>query len=146
MDIENLKKLHKEYEDNYQNLSAKYEAAMKEKMLLKLERDRLLAKSDSLAKTVENLEDKINKENLDKSQALGLEPQELKPTTKTKITIQTKYTPFPEDKINPFVNQTLEAFSTKSIQMVRNFKKVIKSSYSLPLDSFHACQCLSYTS
>mgnify|MGYP002404300777 CR=1 FL=1 len=54
-DIEKLKTLHREYEAKYQDLSSKYEAAMKEKMLIKLERDRLMAKSDSLQKTVENV-------------------------------------------------------------------------------------------
>lgn len=54
-DIEKLKTLHREYETKYQDLSSKYEAAMKEKMLIKLERDRLMAKSESLQKTVENV-------------------------------------------------------------------------------------------
>ena len=54
-DIDKLKELHKQYESKYQDLSNKYEAAMKEKMLLKLEKDRLLAKSGALQKTVENV-------------------------------------------------------------------------------------------
>ena len=54
-DIEKLKELHRQYESKYQDLSSKYEAAMKEKMLLKLERDRLVSKSDALQKTVENV-------------------------------------------------------------------------------------------
>lgn len=54
-DIEKLRDLHRQYESKYQDLSSKYEAAMKEKMLLKLEKDRLLAKSDALQKTVENV-------------------------------------------------------------------------------------------
>ena len=54
-DIEKLKNLHREYEIKYQDLSSKYESAMKEKMLIKLERDRLMAKSESLSKTVENV-------------------------------------------------------------------------------------------
>ena len=40
-DIEKLKSLHTVYEQKYQELSTKYEAAMKEKMLVRLERDRL---------------------------------------------------------------------------------------------------------
>ena len=54
-DIDKLKELHKQYESKYQDLSNKYEAAMKEKMLLKLEKDRLVAKSSALQKTVENV-------------------------------------------------------------------------------------------
>ena len=52
LDIEKLKGLHKQYENKYQELSTKYEAAMKEKMLLKLERDRLATKSDALQKSL----------------------------------------------------------------------------------------------
>lgn len=52
-DIEKLKNLHKQYEAKYQELSAKYEAAMKEKMLLKLERDRLATKTDALQKSLQ---------------------------------------------------------------------------------------------
>ena len=129
-DIENLKKLHKDYEENYQNLSNKYEAAMKEKMLLKLERDRLMAKSESLQKTVENLENKISKDNLEKSG--GMDDQPIRPSTTEpkqtkKLSTQTKWTPYPEDRQNPFMNQTLEQFNTKSISNLRNFKKVFFS-------------------
>ena len=52
-DIEKLKNLHKQYEAKYQELSTKYEAAMKEKMLLKLERDRLATKTDALQKSLQ---------------------------------------------------------------------------------------------
>jgi len=52
-DIEKLKNLHKQYEAKYQELSGKYEAAMKEKMLLKLERDRLATKTDALQKSLQ---------------------------------------------------------------------------------------------
>ena len=52
-DIEKLKNLHKQYEAKYQELSSKYEAAMKEKMLLKLERDRLATKTDALQKSLQ---------------------------------------------------------------------------------------------
>lgn len=43
-DIEKLKNLHVEYETKYDELTDKYTHAMKEKMLLKLERDRLKAR------------------------------------------------------------------------------------------------------
>ena len=55
LDIEKLKNLHKQYEVKYQELSQKYEAAMKEKMLLKLERDRLLNRAEALQKSLQNV-------------------------------------------------------------------------------------------
>ena len=60
IDIDKLKRLHGDYGKNYADLSIKYEAAMKEKMLLKLERDRLLSKSEALQKTVETVNLIIN--------------------------------------------------------------------------------------
>lgn len=61
-DIEKLKSLHTVYEQKYQELSTKYEAAMKEKMLVRLERDRLHAKTEALNKTLKTMEDKITRE------------------------------------------------------------------------------------
>ena len=55
LDIEKLNNLHKQYELKYQELSQKYEAAMKEKMLLKLERDRLLNRAEALQKSLQNV-------------------------------------------------------------------------------------------
>jgi len=46
-------KKHEELSDTFTQLSNKYEAAVKEKMLMKLEKDRLIAK-------VENLELSMN--------------------------------------------------------------------------------------
>jgi hypothetical protein len=54
-EIEKLKSMYKDFEEKYMDLSTKYETAMKEKMLIKLERDRLLAKADALQKTVDNV-------------------------------------------------------------------------------------------
>lgn len=55
-DIEKLKALHLQYETKYEELSQKYAHAMKEKMLLKLERDRLAAKNDALTKSLQNVQ------------------------------------------------------------------------------------------
>ncbi|KAI8897792.1 WD40-repeat-containing domain protein [Globomyces pollinis-pini] len=55
-DIKKLKKHYEEYEPALKQLQNKYEAAMKEKMLTKLERDRLSCKVTSLEQNVKNLE------------------------------------------------------------------------------------------
>ena len=47
-DINKLKNLHTIYEQKYQELSTKYEAAMKDKMNVKIDRDKLLSKKDAL--------------------------------------------------------------------------------------------------
>jgi hypothetical protein len=59
-DINKLKNLHTIYEQKYQELSTKYEAAMKEKMLVKMDRDRLAKKTEALNDTIQNLEDRFN--------------------------------------------------------------------------------------
>jgi len=51
-DINKLKNLHTIYEQKYQELSTKYEAAMKEKMLVKMDRDRLASKTEALNQTI----------------------------------------------------------------------------------------------
>lgn len=61
-DINKLKNLHTIYEQKYQELQTKYEAAMKEKMLVKMDRDRLLTKSEVLNQTIKSLQNKFNKE------------------------------------------------------------------------------------
>mmetsp|Transcript_3256 Transcript_3256/g.2807 ORF Transcript_3256/g.2807 Transcript_3256/m.2807 type:complete len:220 (-) Transcript_3256:12-671(-) len=97
---------------------------MKEKMLLKLERDRLLAKSESLQKTVENLEDKMNKEVLDKSDhRLPSDTKRDAPLIKAS-TGKPKLTPYPtEDRTNPFVHQTLDTYNAKGASLNRAFRK-----------------------
>jgi len=99
---------------------------MKEKMLLKLERDRLLAKSESLQKTVDNLEEKLTKEAIDKSHEKGANTsKEVKAKTKTgAVSTKAKWTAFPpEDRINPFMNLTMESYNTKGVTLNKAFRK-----------------------
>ena len=47
-DIGKLKSKYEQYQDEFDALSNKYEAAIKEKMLMKLEKDRISAKLENL--------------------------------------------------------------------------------------------------
>lgn len=51
-----LKRHYSQYPDNMQALKKKYEAAMKEKMMANLERDRALGQVTGLQSTIKNLE------------------------------------------------------------------------------------------
>lgn len=51
-ELEKLKVMTRTFDEKYTELSAKYEQLMKDKMVLKLERDRLQAKSESLQKSL----------------------------------------------------------------------------------------------
>merc|ERR1719213_1567401 len=50
IDLKRLKKHYEQYEPTLVELRHKYEVAMKEKMLMRLERDRFLSKAESLQK------------------------------------------------------------------------------------------------
>jgi sperm-associated antigen 16 protein len=47
-DIGKLKTKYESYQETFEKMSTKYEGAIKEKMLMKLEKDRLIAKVDNL--------------------------------------------------------------------------------------------------
>ena len=57
-----MKSSHEKYESRYEILSVKYERAMKEKMLLKLEKERLVIRSVDLKNSEKELKEKIAKE------------------------------------------------------------------------------------
>ena len=59
-DLKRLRKHHLSYEPTLKELQRKYEAAMKEKMLMRLERDRMRARVQTLEQTVKQMqEDKV---------------------------------------------------------------------------------------
>ena len=64
-DIKRLKKHYEHYEPTLKQLQSKYEATMKEKMLLKLERDRLNGKVTLLESNVKHLESRQTTQNGD---------------------------------------------------------------------------------
>lgn len=137
-DINKLKNLHTIYEQKYQELSTKYEAAMKEKMLVKMDRDRLASKTEALNQTIQNLEDRfnINKEgepvnpkdnqnesgqSKNKKDKDGTKEVNKKTSTK-KPTIQ-KWTPIPTaDKSNPYLTTSFDQFPTKNVSLTKSFK------------------------
>lgn len=57
-----LKKKMEEYETTFDNHSQKFESAIKEKMLMKLEKDRLWAKVESLQSNLDQLQDNNDKD------------------------------------------------------------------------------------
>merc|ERR1719476_1212860 len=55
IDLKRLKRHYEQYEPTLTELRHKYEVAMKEKMLMRLERDRFVSKAESLQKQLEQL-------------------------------------------------------------------------------------------
>ncbi len=60
--LDKLNGLHVQYDKKYEELMKKYERAMKEKMLLKLEKEKLVKSNANLEISKKELEDKITKE------------------------------------------------------------------------------------
>lgn len=52
-----MKKNYEGYQDKFKDLSGKYEAAVKEKMLMKLEKDRLMGKVENLEANLRQIEE-----------------------------------------------------------------------------------------
>lgn len=140
-DINKLKKLHTEYEEKYEQLKAKYEAAMKEKMLIKMERDRYQTSSRELNHTLKRLEDQDL--SVDKERPAEKPKQDLKrdqnSTSKTVKTLKggqattfsTKKgqddfgpgTKIPnEDISNPYLTQSFEPSPSKNVAPTRNLR------------------------
>lgn len=115
---------------------------MKEKMLLKLERDRLAAKNEALQKSLQNIEEKIGKEgtaaqNNNQLGAEGLPPiadsfkgdASGKATTKKKTTVKVagatgvNFAPFPSDsRPNPYAGLTFEKHPYGNAVLQKTFK------------------------
>ena len=74
-DVGKLKKKFEEYQGQFDQLSAKYEGAIKEKMLMKLEKDRLLAKVESLEANLSQLRDNNDGGRVPVGEASNLELQ-----------------------------------------------------------------------
>jgi DNA anti-recombination protein RmuC len=56
-DIGKLKKTYEQYQEQFKQLSGNYETAVKEKMLMKLEKDRLLAKVENLEHNLRQIQE-----------------------------------------------------------------------------------------
>lgn len=112
-EIKRLKKHYGTYEPTLKQLRVKYEVAMKEKMLMKIERDKLQARSESLEAQFK-LEDQGMSET-SKNQSSILEPV----STQRK----SRSNKLPEvDPPNPHVDQTYEKANAANIQLVKTFE------------------------
>ena len=110
-DIDKLRKGNEQYEAKYKELAAKYEAAMKEKMLMKLERDRLKGRVDTLEKSLSQ----TGHESL---------PQDTKKSLMEKSKMRKEETPWPSDnRQNPYLAATgIEPTHAESFMLTRTYK------------------------
>lgn len=102
VDLKRLKKHYEQYEPTLTELRHKYEVAMKEKMLMRLERDRFMTKAESLQKQLSQVQGEGRDENLNS--------KELSAEASRRAKQAQKEAPWPtEDRLNPYANANFEA-------------------------------------
>ena len=126
-DIGKYKKSYEQYQEQFKILSTNYETAVKEKMLMKLEKDRLLAKLDNLESNLrqiqenEEAENEENKDNLSRKQPTAAEALSKKTLTQaarsTAMKSQAVIKPMtvipPKDNQNPFLHEQFDPINSR---------------------------------
>jgi len=116
-DIKRLRKHYGHYEPTIKELRHKYEVAMKEKMLMRLERDRMQAKADALEAQVRQLETTSSTAPLGQTDVNKIE----KPKKKTSTLKKENQLPV-GDRMNPFTNLQFEPVEVKNFSLQKTFK------------------------
>lgn len=114
IDLKRLKKHYEQYEPTLTELRHKYEVAMKEKMLMRLERDRFLSKAESLQKQLAQVQFEAKEE-----PSTGKEVTEMNGSRRTKL----RETPWPsDDRPNPYENANSEPAKVADMKRQPAFK------------------------
>lgn len=114
IDLKRLKRHYEQYEPTLTELRHKYEVAMKEKMLMRLERDRFSSKVESLQKQLTQIQ-------FDSKE----EPQAGKELLADESTRRTRprEAPWPsEERQNPYVNSNFDASRVHEYKRTQQFK------------------------
>ena len=108
--IKKLVELEEQYDDKIQELTKKYEMTLKEKTLLKLEKEKLQKKAMAIKSRIKEKEDEVaNAIEQSKARAAGSnKPKQI-------LKVKGKNTPYPEDdaRPNPFLTQEYDDFNSK---------------------------------
>jgi WD40 repeat protein len=114
IDLKRLKRHYEQYEPTLTELRHKYEVAMKEKMLMRLERDRHSSKADSLQKQLTQVQFDSKEE--------PASPKEMMPSGSSKQT-RMREAPWPsEDRTNPYINSSFEPARANEMKRSAQFK------------------------
>eukprot|EP00741_Cyanophora_paradoxa_P020974 tig00021319_g20248.t1 len=109
VDLKRVKKHYSNYEPAIAELRHKYEVAMKEKMLMRLERDRLSAKVEGLEATIKQLE--------------AMKAPSAQAETDKKAKKKGKDSTLPaEDRVNPYLNLSFEPANAERMNLTKTFK------------------------
>eukprot|EP00927_Polykrikos_kofoidii_P046434 TRINITY_DN40686_c0_g1_i1.p1 TRINITY_DN40686_c0_g1~~TRINITY_DN40686_c0_g1_i1.p1 ORF type:complete len:612 (-),score=119.02 TRINITY_DN40686_c0_g1_i1:540-2318(-) len=114
IDLRRLKKHYEQYEPTLTELRHKYEVAMKEKTLMRLERDRFLSKADSLQKQLTQVQFESKEEPLGVKELTA--PESSRRTKKREA-------PWPsEDRQNPYATANFEPARVAEYKRTQVFK------------------------
>ena len=95
---------------------------MKEKMLLKLEKERLVIRNVDLQKSKKELEEKISKEFGDPEEELKRKKKERLAKRKEQKEKKILFTPFPpDDRENPYAQRSYDIFNAKNLIQAKSF-------------------------
>mmetsp|Transcript_42509 Transcript_42509/g.74601 ORF Transcript_42509/g.74601 Transcript_42509/m.74601 type:complete len:587 (-) Transcript_42509:162-1922(-) len=115
IDLKRLKRHYEQYEPTLTELRHKYEVAMKEKMLMRLERDRFFSKAESLNKQLTQ----VQFESKDDAQLTGKEPLPNESSGRTRP----REAGWPaDDRVNPYVNANFEPARVNDLKRSAQFK------------------------
>ena len=104
-----MKDLHEDYEEKIEEIKRKHLHAVKEKALLKLEKDKTAKKVLDIQKQIRDHEEKVQKQ-IDAS----MRKQRMGGRAERTITVKGNNTPWPEDaRPNPYLSETFEAINDK---------------------------------
>jgi hypothetical protein len=112
IDLKRLKRHYEQYEPTLTELRHKYEVAMKEKMLMRLERDRHSSKAESLQKQLNQIQFDTKEEPMKDLAA----PENSKRS-------MVREAPWPsEDRTNPYLNANFEPTRAQEMKRTAQFK------------------------
>lgn len=127
------KKTYEQLQAEFDKYSTKYEAAVKEKMLMKLEKDRLIAKVENLELSLKQTKDEQDEQTAELKGMTTQSPSKMVDVNSTKnegnklkkstqVIATVEPTPIPQkDRFNPYLNETFEATGSH-LQMLKPFK------------------------
>lgn len=113
VDLKRLKKHYEQYEPTLTELRHKYEVAMKEKMLMRLERDRFLSKAESLQKQLAQAQYE-GKEDATQEEAAAADG-----AAKTKLR-EAQWPP--DERSHPYATTVYEPAKVQDMKRLRTFK------------------------
>mmetsp|Transcript_107608 Transcript_107608/g.219642 ORF Transcript_107608/g.219642 Transcript_107608/m.219642 type:complete len:581 (-) Transcript_107608:173-1915(-) len=114
VDLKRLKRHYEQYEPTLTELRHKYEVAMKEKMLMRLERDRFLSKAETLQKQLSQ----VQQDSKEEAPGTARDMQDNSTSRRAKVA------PWPsDDRTNPYANANFEPARVAEMKKTQTFKE-----------------------